>query len=318
MLARAVIAGAALAATSGLFGAASAERFAARDIRFENVTGTVEIVTNSGDEIDVTIRQGKTYRQVRAALEDGVVVLRGEKWKEEDLRDCCNQRITRTFNPRHGREATIGKPVDEDFFAGHPTIMVVMPRKGDATFIDARMKLKMDSLTGALNLDACYVYGETGDMGQATIGVIEGSRLVVGNVGAGLEIDISGDADVRVGSAASVDIDIAGPGDVSLGDIDGMLDVSIAGSGSVRAARLTGPLTARIAGSGVVAVQAGRADRLKAIIDGSGAVFFEGTAVQPELRLYGSSEAHMAAVSGRMVRHGGGEVYVARKKVAKE
>lgn len=318
MSARAMIAGAALALASGLFGAASAERFDARNIRFEHVTGTVEIVANSGDEIDVTIRQGKTYRQVRAALEDGVVVLRGEKWKEEDLRDCCNQRITRTFNPRHGREASIGKPVDEDFFADHPTIVVVMPRKGDATFIDARMKLKMDSLAGALKLDACYVYGETGDMGQATIGVIEGSRLVVGNVGSGLEIDISGDADVRVGSAASVDIDIAGPGDVSLGEIDGMLDISIAGSGSVRAARLTGPLTARIAGSGVVAVQAGRAERLRAIIDGSGAVFFEGTAVQPELRLYGSSEVHMAAVSGRLVRHGGGEVYVARKKVAKE
>ncbi|MEE2693113.1 MAG: DUF2807 domain-containing protein [Pseudomonadota bacterium] len=301
-----------------LAGEASAERFTAEDIRFENVTGAVEIVTNSGDEIDVAIRQGKTYRQVQLALENGVVVVRGEKWKEEDLHDCCNNKITRTFDPRHGRVASTGKPVDEDFFTQYPTIVVTMPRKGDATFIDARMKLKMQSLDGALNLDACYVYGEAGDAGQAVIGIIDGSRLVVGDIGSGLEIDVSGDADLRAGSAATVDVDIAGPGDVVLGDIDGMLDVSIAGSGSVRGSRLDGPLTTRIAGSGIVAIQSGRANKLKAIIDGSGAVYFDGAAVQPELKLYGSSEVHLGSVSGRIVRHGGGEVYVDKKLVPKE
>ncbi|MEQ8177156.1 MAG: hypothetical protein RIC52_05315 [Amphiplicatus sp.] len=297
---------------------AAAERFAAEDIRFENVTGAVEIVSNSGDEIEVTIRQGKTYRQVQLALKDGVVVVTGEKWKEEDVHDCCNDRITRTLNPRQGRTATTGKPVDEDFFTQYPTVIVAMPRKGDATFIDARMKLKMDSLDGALNLDACYVYGEAGDMGEAVIGIIDGSRLVVGDIGAGLEIDVSGDADIRTGSASIVDVDIAGTGDVVLGEIDGMLDVSIAGSGSVRGSRLDGPLTARIAGSGVVAIQGGRAEKLRAFIDGSGAVFFDGAAVRPELKLYGSSEVHMASVSGRITRHGGGEVYVDRKLVPKE
>ncbi len=301
-----------------LGGEAAAERFTAEDIRFENVTGAVEIVTNSGDEIEVAIRQGKTYRQVQLALKDGVVVVTGEKWKEEDLHDCCNDRITRTFEARHGRTATTGKPVDEDFFTHYPTIVVTMPRKGDAAFIDARMKLKMDSLDGALNLDACYVYGEAGDMGEAVIGVIDGSRLVVGDIGAGLEIDVSGDADIRAGSASIVDVDIAGTGDVVLGDVDGMLDISIAGSGSVRGSRLEGPLTSRIAGSGVVAIQGGRAEKLKAFIDGSGAVFFDGAAVQPELKLYGSSEVHMSSVSGRITHHGGGEVYVDRKLVPKE
>ncbi len=112
-----------------------------------------------------------------------------------------------------------------------------------------------------------------------------------------------------------VDIDIAGPGDVLLGDVDGMLDVSIAGSGLVRSTRLDGPLTVRIAGSGAVVVKAGSADRLRATIDGSGGVYFGGEVTQPELRLFGSSEVKMHSVNGRMIRHGGGTVYVDGKRV---
>lgn len=298
---------------------AYAEKFTADNILFDDVTGAVEIVTTgAGEEIEVVIRQGKVNHTVALSMKDGLVTVKGEQWKEEELKDCCNSRITRTFNPRHGRTATTAQPVDEDFFSEYPTITVTMPRDGDVSFIDARMKLKMGDLDGALNLDACYVYGETGTVDEAVIGVIVGSRLVVGDVGAGLEIDVSGDADVMTGSAATVDVDIAGTGDVILGDIDGMLDVSIAGSGSVRSTRLEGPLTARIAGSGAVMVKEGRAERLKAIIDGSGAIFFDGAVVQPELKLYGSAEVRMGSVTGRIVHHGDGQVFVGGKLVEKE
>lgn len=304
--------GAALAA-----GPAAAERFSARNVQFLDVTGSIEIVTTAaGEEIEVVISQGKTHRPLNLSIDEaGLVTVKGEKWKEEDNRDCCNERIRRTFEARHGRTASTGAAVDEDFFSDYPTIKVTMPRAGDVAFVDARMKLKMDSIDGALNLDACYAYGETGDAGEAVIGVLSGSRLVVGNVGSGLEIDVSGDADVMTGNAASVDVDIAGAGDVILGDIDGMLDISIAGSGTVRSTRLEGPLTARIAGSGAVAVKAGRADRLKAVIDGSGLVYFDGAAVEPDLKLYGSAEVRLGALSGRLTRAGSGEVYVAGKLV---
>lgn len=298
-------------------GPAGAERFTAEKILFQDITGAVEIVTNSGDEIDVQIRHGKTHRPVSLSMDEGLVTVKGERWKEEETHDCCNDRIRRTFNARHGRTMSTGAPVDEAFFAEYPTIVVAMPRRGDVSFVDARIKLKMESIDGALNLDACYVYGETGDAGEAVVGIIDGSRLVMGDVGSGLEIDISGDADLRAGSAAIVDVDIAGPGDVVLGDIGGMLDVSIAGSGAVRAARLEGPLTARIAGSGVVVVRGGRAEKLKAIIDGSGMVVFEGAAVQPELRLFGSAEVHMNSMTGRLTRAGRGRVYVGGELVEK-
>lgn len=299
-------------------GPAGAARFAADSIIFEDVTGTVEIVTAGGDEIEVVISQGKTYHRIGVGEVDGVVTVKGDRWKDDDVRDCCNTRITRSVNLRKDRKVTTGAPVDEDLFADYPTIKVTMPRAGDASFVDARMKLKMDALDGALDLDACYVYGEAGNVGAAVIGIISGSRLVVGDVGAGLEVDVSGDADLLTGDAAMADIDIAGPGDVIVGDVEGMLDVSIAGSGTVRGNRLEGPLTVRIAGSGAVSVKAGRAEKLKAYIDGSGGVFFGGTAIQPDLRLSGSAEVRMGAMTGRLTHVGGGEVYIADKLVEKE
>ena len=130
--------------------------------------------------------------------------------------------------------------------------------------------------------------------------------------------DVSGDADLLAGDAAMVDIDMAGPGDVILGHVDGFMDVSIAGSGLVRATRLDGPLDVRIAGSGAVAVKEGQAQRLRATIDGSGAVYFGGSVAAPELRLFGSSEVHMDRVNGRVRHSGQGAVYVAGERLAKE
>ncbi|WP_411818492.1 GIN domain-containing protein [Hyphococcus sp. DH-69] len=306
--------GAGLAALSSV---SNAETFTAADVSFRDVTGTIEVKTTSGDEIDVEIRQGKTYRQITVEEKDGLVIISGERWKEDEGTDCCNTRINRQFIPRDGRELTTGEPLDEGMFADYPTIEISVPYEGNVEFVDARIKLAMERLGGALKLDACYVYGETSDVDEAVIGVVHGSRLVMGSVKSGLEIDVSGDADVRVADASMVDVDIAGPGDVVLGDIDGMLDVSIAGSGLVRATRVDGPMTARIAGSGAVLVKAGHADKLKAIVDGSGGVFFGGRVTQPDLRLNGSAEVRMDSVNGRINRSGSGSVFVGGEKVAK-
>lgn len=305
----------ALSAGAGLLLAAAAapaqaETYALSDVSFRDFTGTVEIKTTSGDEVDVIIRQGSNYTPLALEEKDGVLIITGEKWKADDAEDCCNRRINRDFSPREGRVLTTGEEVDEGLFAAYPVIEVLMPYEGDVEFIDARIILAMERLAGGLILDACYVYGETSDVGEAVIGVVHGSRLVMGSVNGGLEIDVSGDADVRVGDASIVDVDVAGPGDVVLGEIDGMLDVSIAGSGLVRAARMDGPVTARIAGSGALAVKAGRTDRLRAFIDGSGGIFFRGAVTQPDLTLYGSSEVRMDSVNGRMTRRGGGAVYI--------
>lgn len=294
----------------GLWASSSAETFTASEISFRDITGTVEIKTTSGDEMDIAIRQGTTYAQVRIEEKDGVVIVAMDPWKEDETRDCCDRRITRTFDARADREVTTGEPLDEELFAEYPTIEVSMPFEGDVEFVDARIKLSMERIRGSLHLDSCFVYGETSDVGEAVVNVIHGSRLVMGNVAAGLEIDVSGDADVRVGDASMVDVDVAGPGDVILGDIDGMLDISIAGSGLVRAARLDGPMTTRIAGSGAVAVKAGTADKLRAFIDGSGAIFFGGAVTQPEVKLYGSSEVRVDQINGRLIHHGSGAVYV--------
>lgn len=306
-----------LAALLATASPAQAATFAANAVSFQDITGGVEITTTSGDEMDIAVRQGNVYRTIAIEERDGVVTISGEKQRLEDNRDCCNTRINRTFDGRKDRTAKTGEPVDEAFFADYPTIVVSMPYKGDVEFIDARVKLKMDRLGGRLALDACYVYGEASDVEEAVIGLVHGSRFVMGNVAAGLEIDISGDADFLAGDADMVDIDIAGPGEVVLGDVSGMFDVSIAGSGHVRVNYVDAPVTARIAGSGAVAVKDGRADRLRVSIDGSGGVYFGGIANQPDLRLYGSSEVRLEKTAGRMTRSGGGDVYIAGAKISR-
>ena len=92
---------------------------------------------------------------------------------------------------------------------------------------------------------------------------------------------------------------------------------AVVDSGLARVARIDGPMTVRIAGSGSVAVQGGRADKFTATIDGSGAVFHEGTAVAPTLRLYGSPTVRLGAVEGRVTRFGHGEVFIDGKLVSK-
>ncbi|HNR77332.1 MAG TPA: hypothetical protein PKM48_09395 [Parvularculaceae bacterium] len=297
---------------------AFAAQFTASKVVFRDVTGEVRITTTSGDLVDVTIRQGKTYSPVSVKLIDGEVVIAGERWRDDDGRNCCDMRINRTENLKRDRvEAVKKEPENRDaFFEDYPVIEVTMPRRNDVTFADARIKLAMEALDGRLILEGCYVYGETSDLGQATIGVISGSRLAIGDVKSMLELDISGMAAVTGGDAAMADIDIAGPGEAMIGAVDGMLDISIAGSGLARAARIDGPMTVRIAGSGAAAVQGGEADRLTATIDGSGGVFFEGRAVAPVLRLYGSPTVRLGSVDGRITRYGAGEVFVADKLVS--
>ncbi len=299
---------------------ASAARYTASKVLFQDITGEVKIATTGGDDVEVNVRQGKTYRSVTVTLVNGEVVIAGERWLGDESKDCCNDRIRRTESLMRDRVAAVGAPADDKaaYFADYPVIEVSVPRKNDVSFIDARIKLAINgALDGRLMLDACYVYGETDSLGQATIGVIAGSQLAFGDVKSALELDVSGDADVSGGSAAMADIDIAGAGDVMIGAVDGMLDVSIAGSGLARVARVDGPMTVRIAGSGAVATQGGKADKMIVTIDGSGGVFHEGAAVDPTLRLNGSPTVRLGSVSGRITRHGHGEVYVGDQLVAK-
>lgn len=296
---------------ASMLGLAHAERFASRAIVFDRVTATIEVVTTNGDDIDVTIEQGGTYTPVIASLEEDVVFIRGQApgiYDDDDR--CCGGRIERFSNPQAGVETEGQERYGDGFFTAFPTIRVTMPRRGDASFRDTTMRIALDDLDGALEIDACYVYGETGNAEEAVIGVVNGSKLVVGDIAAALELDVSGAADVLIGDAASADVDVAGAGDVVLGSIDGMLDISIAGSGVVRTTRVEGPMTVRIAGSGGSLVQAGRADPLRATINGSGVVQMDGASVRPDLRLSRAAEVRLRSVSGRVNRRGSGALYI--------
>jgi hypothetical protein len=296
---------------------ALAARYKASKVSFQDITGAVTIVTTGGEDVELKITQGKVYRTLTVKLDGDELIIAGEPAPAQDYRDCCNERIRRTESLAADRAAPVVEPALDAAFADYPVIEIAVPRKSDIAFIDARVRLKMGALDGRLMLDACYVYGETESLGSATIGVVAGSRLALGDVRSMLELDISGDAEVFGGAAAMADIDIAGSGSATIGAVDGMVDISIAGSGLARTGRVDGPMTVRIAGSGIAVAQGGRADKLTVTIDGSGEAVLEGVAVSPDLRLYGSSIVRLGSVEGRITRHGMGEVYVGGKLVTK-
>ena len=299
----------------GVAGEAAAAHFTASKVSFQDITGEVKIVTTTGEDIELTISQGDVYRSVSAKMEGDTLIVSGEKWRDFSNGDCCDRRIRRTENLARDRAAAPRELYDDEFFSDYPVIEISVPRKDDVSFTDARIKLSMEALDGRLTLDGCYVYGETSTLGQATLDIIAGSRLAIGDVKSMLELDVSGKAAVTSGGAAMADVDIAGPGDVMIGPVDGILDVSIAGSGRVRTGRLDGPLAVRIAGSGAVSVQGGRADKLVATVDGSGGILLEGTAVAPVLRMYGSPVFRFRSVDGRLTRYGHGDVYIDGKLI---
>ncbi|MEO0400590.1 MAG: DUF2807 domain-containing protein [Pseudomonadota bacterium] len=285
---------------------ARAATYEASKLVVNDVTADIRVTTTAEDEIDVVIRQGTVFMPIKVSHDGDTVVLQGEGFEDPEG-GCCDNRVTRTFDARADRELRDGP---DAALSKYPVIEISMPRVGEATFDDVRMKLAMGSLDGTLTMDACYVYGEIGDTEEAYVGVVSGSVLTMGDVKATLEVDVSGNAGVRIANASAVDVDISGSGDVVLGQIDGMLDASIAGSGRVQAGKVTGPMTVRIAGSGGVAVAGGRVDPLKAIIEGSGVVIFDGTASSTDLRLSRSAEVRLGNVRGRLGRVGAGAVYV--------
>ncbi|MEM9170897.1 MAG: hypothetical protein AAGC56_14750 [Pseudomonadota bacterium] len=313
---------------------AAAERFEAQKIIVDGVVGAVIVETNNGSVIDVDLDEPAGPTITAALDEAGVLRIRGPLADQGPRRpgacSCCDADRALPVPsalldeppadpdaqaaPSDAGEASAAGEADEaagglnDPLA--PTVRIAAPRAVDLTIVNAEVALDVADLDGDFVLDVCAVYGEVGSVENAVIDIGHASRLVVGNVGAFLNANVSGDADLLTGDLAEGDIAIAGPGDVTVGDVDGPLDISIAGRGVLQVARLLGALDARIAGPGRVAVQRGRADPMKATIDGRGEIDFAGTAVSPTLRLYGRSTVRVDSLVGDLDREGPGAVLV--------
>jgi hypothetical protein len=180
---------------------ALAARYKAAKVSFQDITGAVTVTTTGGEDVELKITQGKVYRPISVRMEGDTLIIAGEPPTDLDFRDCCNDRIRRSES-LVGDRAGGAPPSPDSIFADYPVIEISMPRKNDLSFEDARLRLKLGALDGRLMLDACYVYGETETLGSATIGVIAGSRLALGDVKSMLELDVSGDAEVFGAAAA--------------------------------------------------------------------------------------------------------------------
>lgn len=304
-----------------LFGAINAPMvalsadFSAEKVILSNVKGRLEIQTGNFDQVTVTVRQGAVYQRLRIAETDGVLGITGEFQGVVNESRCCVGGIYRDFRSVQANHVAEGSRAAAEIATDHPVISIVAPMSMGFEIFNSHLEVDAGAIGGRLLLEACAIYGEFGGLDHAVINLLAGSHLVVGDVKSMLELDISGNSSLVGGDVSMIDADIAGSGDVTISNVTGMADISIAGSGQVRLAHVNGPLTARIAGSGVVSAQAGTADPLRAIIDGSGGVYVQGQAKSPDLRLSGSAEVRMGSVAGKLRRYGTGAVFIGGEEI---
>ena len=77
-----------LAAVLAVFAALGADpalaaRYKASKVSFQDITGAVNIVTTGGEDVELTITQGKVYRTLTVTLEGDELIIAGEPLRFE-------------------------------------------------------------------------------------------------------------------------------------------------------------------------------------------------------------------------------------------
>ena len=84
---------------------AAAARYTASKVLFQDITGEVIVTTTGGEDVEVNIRQGATHHPVSVSIADGELVIKGERWRDDETRNCCDTRINRTENLARDRKS---------------------------------------------------------------------------------------------------------------------------------------------------------------------------------------------------------------------
>lgn len=143
------------------------------------------------------------------------------------------------------------------------------------------------------------VHGVVGRSASLDLGSAGCGDWLIANVAGDLRISQAGSGDTRAGSARAARLRVTGEGDIAMASVTHGLTAEIAGAGDITVASLLGgPLVARIAGSGNIRVREGRAGPMTAGVAGSGNIEFGGRADSLKARINGAGDIHVEAVRG--------------------
>lgn len=280
------------------------ESFAASAFEAQDFVGTIEIIVESREGIEVSASGEDEH------MDHLLVRMQGDA--VEVTYD--NPRAIRRAWSDHNRNGWgFWRDRGDERLEEFPHVIVRLPA-GTPVDIDGMSgRLDAGDLGGAflLNGDGS-LDADVGDVASANISSSGSGDIVLGEVGGALAILAQGSADVDVASAQTAAIRIHGSSDVDLGDIAGELSLESHGSGDLEAASVSGAIAISMRGSGDAVIRSGQAPTLAMSLRGSGGAQFHGTAGDTSVDVSGSGNARISSVNGQVgIRvNGSGDVRI--------
>ncbi len=329
-----------VAALAALSATASAQQSEAYDdikeVRIQDFIGAVTIRTG-GDGVAFQKTDGTNADYpFFAETRNGVLTLRSDK-DPDDIRWY-----------KQVKWRTDGAKAFDEFLKQYPAVEITVPQGTALAFDSVVTRLAADDTRGALKLRDGHVDGAVGDIAEGDIQIDGSGDLDVGDVAGMLNIAIHGSGDFFAAGAAELDASLHGSGDIDIGDIAGAVTASLHGSGDIEMgniggdislschgsgdvsaadvaggaslstmgsgdmslASVSGKTSVKIYGSGDIAISNGRAEDLKAQVNGSGDFEMRGVATNPDVVANGSGSIMIKDHDGPVRARGRGDIRI--------
>ncbi len=260
----------------------AAQAFEASRVRIEGFHGSAHFILTKRSSIRITPRATSHEPLVSVSLENDTVVVR--------------------------------MAVSENAEAIRPRVEIALPISAGLTIIDSDIEINLGAFDGELKIIRSRIKGEAASANRAFLGLTAGSSFFLGDVRTETDIELSGDADLRVNRANLIRALVNDVSGLTVGDVGQLLDVSIGGRSAVSVDKASGVLHAHIKDRGFLVITDGRLNRMQATLDGPGSLTFEGVTGEAELNLDDAATVSLAFVTGRVVRTGKGIVYIGGRR----
>lgn len=284
-IARVRTARAALAAAFLLSAPVSAQNFNVSNVRIAGVNGSVNIVLTSRPGIRITSKTPSGGPLINSSIVGDAVVIQTE------IDDASEEAASPPSGSRAGIE-------------------ISMPTTAALTIENSDIDLRLGDFKGQLTIIRSRIVGEVNGADRASIELLGGSSLAVGAVRTETDIQLVGDADLRIESANLVRATVNEVTGLTIGKVELLFDLSVGGKAAVSADKVSGALYVNIKDRGMVSIADGRINRMQATLDGPGSLAFGGVTGDAELKLVSDATIVLGHVTGSVVLIGDGAVYI--------
>ncbi len=307
--------------------AADKRQFDARSVFVDDLVGTLNVETQIGGLVEITITgPDAKVADIAVRLEGDVLMIRRgmAPTKALDGFDADDYAVVHLRVP-------VGTPLVIDDMDGQANIgdlnasLIVFAASLDATVGNVTSAsidrfgsgdISLGHVAGALNANL----SGSGDITAASAGSVNVAKrgsgdVTLGPIARGFTANMRGSGEIDVHSAATAVIEKRGSGDVRFGTVRGEFSYKSAGIGDVDISFVDGPVTIETTNSGKIYIHAGNADPLRVSLAEYGDFTLDGVAVDPELVVTGASIVKLQQYVGEFKASGAGDIRVAGHRI---